>query len=463
MSIAAVILIVLGTALWRWGWRGRRIDGCELCAACNFDLSGSLRAAAEGHIAKAACPECGANIRRAGAVIRARRERRPVAMWAGVAVALFGWTLVGWLVRLQAAGPNAVMMQPYWVLRSSAQRGDSTDAKSAQGELIRRITAGELSKGKVRDLAEISLSRQSQLDKPWGAWGDVFEAADSVGAVTASQRQAFLEGMLAFQLRARPKIASGDPLPFDVFSEWRGVGSSSTRYPPSWAPGQSIKLEFESVTLGDLRIEPPSGWRGGSSGGFGKTWCTSWQSQSPCPFAAVEMAPGRYTLRARLRISCQTVGTLLPDREFLIAEGLNPDWSVTVEAPVEVVVRGTPTVTVIQDEATLRQVANTVRTSVLPDRSLLFHFQGTELPRPVAFEVFLDVEGQRTSLGYCYSLGWSVRGPDTRTSSKVLRANMQDGAPMNLVLVPSREVAKQTVDITEVAGGIEVVLPLTQQ
>jgi hypothetical protein len=157
------------------------------------------------------------------------------------------------------------------------------------------------------------------------------------------------------------------------------------------------------------------------------------------------------------------VGTLLPDREFLIAEGLNPDWTVSVEAPVEVLPKGIPTVTVVQDEATLQQFAAGAQAWFAANESLSFHSSGTELPRSVAFDVFLDAGGRRTRIGQCYSLGWMLMGPDAKDADETLRANMAQDTSASLVLVPSSEAAKQTVDIVEMAGGTEVILPVKRQ
>ena len=78
---AGAVLLVLGVALMREGYRPRRVGDSPHCARCDY-LAGGLQTAR--------CPECGADLSTPRAIVKGDRTTRPPIGRAGIAVTFLG-------------------------------------------------------------------------------------------------------------------------------------------------------------------------------------------------------------------------------------------------------------------------------------------------------------------------------------------------------------------------------------
>lgn len=237
---------LLLAAWWAWGsvrswWfsRGGKRAGTRYCRACSFDLTGLTRD--ETTPAKR-CPECGAEIDRAGAVVVGKAiTRRPKLKWAALAVALVT-TLV--FATLTVSRPPALWMHrmPDWVLVRTAKGGTNADAELALRELSMRwgfvswmptpwrvasITGlnyptDALPMGgkqppnlaAIAELAREALDRQSDRSRPWvPVWGQVIESAIALNLLDEQKRVRYQDNWINLTVTSRPKIRVGTKLP----------------------------------------------------------------------------------------------------------------------------------------------------------------------------------------------------------------------------------------------------------
>ena len=180
--VPAVWLAVAATLVLAWAWHGRQVDAHPMCRRCGFGLNG------RDPFMAPACPDCGADLRRARAVRVGRRRKRP-ALLALSACLILGSTL--WITVAswtQAKGVQFIHHAPSsWLLEDLGDR-DPRARDAALAELTRRILQGRLSRGDEQALLEQALARQADWTLPWATgWGDVVEAARAAGRLSNEQ------------------------------------------------------------------------------------------------------------------------------------------------------------------------------------------------------------------------------------------------------------------------------------
>lgn len=240
-------IALLLAAWWAWGsvrswWfsRGGKRVGTRYCRACSFDLTGLTR---DNTTPATRCPECGAEIDRAGAgVVGKAVRRRPILKWFALGVGVL--TGAGVLVSLYLRPPvEWIGWMPQWMLIHSARTGESEVAQRALQHLGRRwgyaywatypSGSGQFvppqfprpSVGGVptpdaaalADLARVAIERQADRERAWiPAWGDMIESAIAENLLTPDEIVRYRSNWLVLDLRFSPRIRRGEPLMADV-------------------------------------------------------------------------------------------------------------------------------------------------------------------------------------------------------------------------------------------------------
>lgn len=134
-------LLVGGVALVVFGIRGRVVGTEPRCVRCGYDLSGG---------GGARCPECAADVARAGAVRIGRRIRRPRAVLAGLVLCLPGAAYL----TSHVGGMNHYRWYPDWMLLLDGPGQSGLTAGDFRDEFERRLSGGMLSKQMREEFAD---------------------------------------------------------------------------------------------------------------------------------------------------------------------------------------------------------------------------------------------------------------------------------------------------------------------
>ena len=244
LLIPAAVALVAAAVLVRRGIRGTRRGSAPHCRGCDYPLVG---------IDSQRCPECGADLQAPGAVARGERVRRRSLAGLGIAMAL-----AGLLLALYAASPAVRSFDSYTVMPAGWLIDRLSDpSKSASDHawsvLKRRMQSRELSPKHRERLAELALRNQAA-----GSGGELLDwLGDAVlhGKISDAQKDRFFQQAVKLDLRVRPKVVLGDPIPYELREQCRGPGANQ-----SW--------EYE-IEYGDMSLDGTVVIRGGASGGRG--------------------------------------------------------------------------------------------------------------------------------------------------------------------------------------------------
>lgn len=223
-AIAVILLLatlLLGLILLIAGLRGRRLNDHPVCKWCRFDLEGV-------YPESVTCPECGAGLKRDGAIRIGVRRRVPTlilvgALLAAVPLAPFG--TVGWALL---TGTNIDTYKPLGILLWEAHHSDRGRLDAIAGEIADRILRQKLSPDQYQRVIEEALAFQGDPSRPWSeSWGDLIERARLDGVLTSSQAERFRSQAAVIDLRVRPRIQAGGTTPVLLTLKEARVGSSS--------------------------------------------------------------------------------------------------------------------------------------------------------------------------------------------------------------------------------------------
>jgi hypothetical protein len=143
---AGALLLLAAGILAQHAWRGRLVNWSPCCRACRFDL--------RGH-AGSSCPECGADLGRAGAVTEGLRRHRPVLLaGSGVLVVL------GVVMLLSSRFNLPVRAWDWWLLNRPvwAMEGVLRDQDQIAWQTIEaRDRAGTLSDADLRFVLALAM------------------------------------------------------------------------------------------------------------------------------------------------------------------------------------------------------------------------------------------------------------------------------------------------------------------
>jgi hypothetical protein len=436
--VVAVGLLAAGVALLVRGVRGRRIDDHPLCRRCGFDLIG-LPAGAER------CSECGADVRRPRAIRIGHRRRRPGVVVLGIVLilptflgsALVGWGLVNHVKWIEKA--------PLWYVSWQARSVIAADRDEALTELIRRISAAELSAAQVKGLTDAALSIQADLNKPWTPLqGNLIEAAWTAGILSVEDRKRYFANAPQFKLVTRPQVRRGDDLPVSVVQTGARSGTSTN----VWV--------WEEIDIdGDNELLPPQVGFGGRfpAGPMTSVPGASVSQHLKLDPARVAATPdGTKTLRVTLKLEVGPPAPTTTPPLVTTTRSLSAEW--------ELVPAGTATVRVIDDPAARERVEAHAKSTIWIQGSRNGSPIATVLvsvphpPHPLAHLVVL-----RDAAGHEWPIGGIFTQPG-RTEVAQIVSNVVShfsADEVDVVLRPDEKTALNTVELHEYWGGEAVI------
>jgi len=430
--VVAVSILAAGVGLVWLGVRGRRVDDHPVCRKCGFDLVGLP----EGSVV---CSECGADVKKRGAVRVGHRRKLKwlVGAGAGLVVMCVGFLgVVGWVV---GRGADVNEYKPVWWLMREASGGDAKVRDPALGELLRRVKDGTLSEGQLAKVVDRALEIQGDMSKAWvTGWGDMVELLRAQGELPEEKWRQYVKQGPVILLEVRPRVRIGAPLPVRV-----GHAARVGRMGVSFIKHRDLGMEI-------------------SGQAYSEYWCRglSISALFPRPDVSQYTIPATEAVVAKLKEGPQT-GKLKKDLwVYLTAPTDFVDgkvkpigtWRVELERKWELV--GGETVKLVKNEEVRWAVEKAVTVKVRRgggDRVSVWVLIQS-VPVGVAFDVFVR-EGQkewkvgRIACG-AFS-GRTDRGLDEKAAGL--------GDWCEVVLRPSKEAAEETVDVTEIWDG-EVVI-----
>jgi len=431
VGIAGVVLLVRGL-------RGHRVGDHPVCARCGYDLFGLTPETTT-------CPECGADRMRPGAVRIGRRQRRRGSIIAGVILLLLALVPIGGLVSVLIGRVNWMQVKPVSWLRASARVGTGSASDRALQELVRRLNASELSREQVDTLVSDALTIQADLTRTWQPdWGNIIEDARARGAVSDEDWETYAKQAVAgaFALEMRPKVRRCDPVPYRIRELAGRVGNGEAFW---------VSHDRGQLKLGD--VTHTSGGSGGSLltpfgvGSFG-----SHASLTPEEWARIPDGPqeAQITLAFTVREYQSN-----PDRGPVITE-----QSVNLTSPWEVVGADEPTVTLTTAPEHREGVRDSLKNIELTRRKqadgtpyLEGMFRLSQPPVDLAFDVVLRSGSREWEQG-TVSI---VAGGNTNYSTHGEDVPDADATMVDVIFVPSEEVARRSVDLTNIWGETVVI------
>lgn len=432
-GIAAMAFV--GLFLVAFGLRGKRVDDHPVCRGCRFDLVGVWPKSQT-------CPECGADLAdQARSVRTGNRQRRTPVFAVGVAIlilSLAGGLVLGW-GQTQSFNWNTI--KPTWMLKRETESPGNQTAGAALSELTKRMTAGKLDQEDVDQLAERALEVQKDFDARWlSEWGDLVDAADAQGEISAEQRIAYVRQALVsganMNMSMRETIVERDgpeslPIQFAIGNSRLG---GSRQF---W-----LLAELESLNVGGIDIPI-----NGSSSFLNVRAVAASSSQS---VRLVDLPSGLSELHAVWRLTAVDV----PGGPPIVEWTTEFSKSIDVVRPEEsgvVLAAGGVSVEQMKASVSIQRLAVTESEGSPRNANCTLLFSSP--PASLAFEVLLRAGGREWSIGHVamkagggghsFALGGQIAGLEAKSVDVVFRA--------------SAAAAERTVDLYEIWDG-EIVL-----
>ena len=203
LFVVSLILALAGVALLVAGRRGRRVGDEPRCVACGFDLRGRP---VDSH----ACPECGRDLNRPGAVVHGTRTPRRIPLLTGLALSLAA------LVGLGVIGHRAYSEFDWydhkptsWLLRD-LDTAPATNNDPDAAELLARLWDDELNDDQAEALVDAILVVQGDRGNAWPTvWSDLLEAAVDQSRLTKAQRRRYVRQAFDVGFKVRPILRRG--------------------------------------------------------------------------------------------------------------------------------------------------------------------------------------------------------------------------------------------------------------
>lgn len=244
MSTTALLvllsLLIVGVLLIALGRRGRRQNDHPQCRWCGFDLMGV-------YPASPTCPECGAGLKRPGAVRDGVRHRSIPLIVLGVLLAATPLLPLGVVGYAAVTGTNISKYLPVGVLIFQARHSSPATSPLIAAELMDRTMGKKLTVQQEQKVAGLVLELQADESKPWSEkWGDLFGRINLNGNVTADQLTAYGNHAPVLVFASRAVVRAGDPLAIRVEAGGVRVGASDTF---------RSEVTCISVTLNDTELK----------------------------------------------------------------------------------------------------------------------------------------------------------------------------------------------------------------
>lgn len=234
--LLGVACVLLGLVLLDRGFRRSRRGTAPHCRKCGYNLTG---------LPSNRCPECGTVVTAKTVVLGERRRRLALILPGLVACAL-------------ASGPfyqfghdvDWYQLRPTPWVASDLQSSDWSLDWRAWDELKRRAKVRRLPHSQLVDICLKEQGRRVEFrffDAPLG----YLERSYLDHSLSEQQEKTFLRQLLQFELVVRPRVALGDPVPYEV-KEWRGYAQRSDLH---------VRTGWLDVWLDEEEAKPPRGYR----------------------------------------------------------------------------------------------------------------------------------------------------------------------------------------------------------
>nr|HRJ49266.1 hypothetical protein [Phycisphaerales bacterium] len=221
-GIAVLLLLaacVTGVVMLWYGLRGRGINDHPVCRWCRFDLDGV-------YPESVTCPECGAGLKRQGAVRVGVRRRMPTFIAAGILLATLPLAPMGMVAWALVTGANIDSYKPLGLLLWESRVSDPARLDALAAELAARAMAGKLDPGQYRRMVDQTLAMQGNTRRPWReSWGDLIERARLDGVLTAEQEARFRSQAAVLEIETRSTARAGAYVPVRIRLKEARVGS----------------------------------------------------------------------------------------------------------------------------------------------------------------------------------------------------------------------------------------------
>ncbi len=447
LLIVVLVIVVLGAisvALIAVGLRGRRIHDRPVCARCRFDVSGLVVRAREANdLATRRCPECGADLARAGAVRQGLRQRRRVPLAFGILLLLM-IVSVGVLAMTSRGSHAGVAARLPTSALVGLSRFGADDAYLI--ELAARVTAGETSAAENASLAARVLTRMSDGAQGWSSgWDTMLLALYGVNSITDSDLDNALRNTLTATLRTRDKVRATGYLTYvaDVaLPPWRSPTTSTVGIANTTAVFRTVDGSVvATLTHGGHNLQ--SG-RMLSSGAMGSG------------VRVPDLAPGVYNVDLTVALVAGT-GARGDTLTFPI------EMPIRLTKRIEVVAADQSLVTVLDSPEQERQIRGAIASIVAraegksdaPYISATVTFK--ELPMVVAYRVYAKAAGAPEDSRF--DLGSFVAGASE--DANIRRGFGIGGQPppgfdakaIDLIFEPDATVAERSVEFMEISGA----------
>ncbi|MCL2641449.1 MAG: hypothetical protein FWD53_11425 [Phycisphaerales bacterium] len=419
-------VLVVGLYLLISGSRARRVGTEPHCRKCEYILL---------HLESSRCPECGTTISPRNTIIGEHQRRWRRAVVGGILIILGCLPMVGPVREVFAAIPWYHYKPAGWVF---ADLDSSIMFDEAIAELRRRDSLKKLPESVRQKLIENALLEQAATTAfPRQKLLEYLSDTFADGRLTSSQAELCLDQAVVVTLTARPIVAEGEKLPLRMGREHRlGRPTISISSPTLWyryenAP-YKIDGETQPYTGGDGQSGSiSSGTSGGSSffhksaGPVGKhvieidTNWTFWYGPYGDEAASRKLGTHTHTAKAAYEV-------------------VSPDFAPKIE------LLHTPDLharmlTYVQIESLTHRKS---------DGWLSVDVKLTRVPCDVAFDVFIKIDQEEIKAGSIAC----AKGRSTvfRTHGS---CNKQLPAKVTVLLRPSIDAAKNTVDLTAIYSG----------
>ncbi|MEX2219586.1 MAG: hypothetical protein WD749_12605 [Phycisphaerales bacterium] len=469
--LGLIAAIVTGVVLVILGLRGKRLNRNPTCGDCRFDLSGRP----EGTIT---CPECGAGLKRPGAIRIGQRRKRPLFIVGGGVLAGFPMLLVGTAAFAMLTGSEVDSYKPFWLLSWEARYVSAARSQSIATEIGRRIAAKTLAPEQRAAAVAVALDIQGDPTRPWcHQWGDLIEDARMDGKLSDEDQARFRRQAAVLEWTARPRVRAGGVLPVVAKLKEARVGSQTMMQ--GIAMLKSMTVDGEKAARGKPQMPGMEMW-GFPGMGVGQPvgWFQLTGSKNPWGMGAIEsqvQVPVSVPAGAGAgRHECGVTISVRPIDMNAMRAGFNwntmneqdsPDASEhSTSMSFEVVGEGEPAIELVEPTPDL---AAKLKAQLGPQdvqvwagmgRSVMAQFSVADLPVDVAFDVHISNEGRTWKIGsFTSGTGWEqgfygYGGPDKQRHVSGPARGLK-GTTVTVTLKPSPGAAERTLEVTKIYNG----------
>ena len=422
--LIALLAMFAGIALIRRGRRGRAIDDHPVCRRCGFDLVGLPE---DSH----RCSECGADLRVRRAIVRGRHVPRTGSLIGGGLLVLTSAFMLFLPTTIEFRRNGLTPYKPIWLLIREARSSNALTSNVALRELLRRTENPKLGDGSWREIADAGLDVQANPTSAWHQeWGDLIERARARHALDDERWQRYLRQGIRATLQVRTKVRRGDAVPYRIDYDCRfatnGVQAMLVHETAIDAAPRTPDSSMSNI----IRTSWPGSWPGNYDPG---------------------RAPGQQSAQSQLGL--HTLNVLMHVQVYGTARSPEAHHDMDLPARFELVSEDEALVAPIEDATASLERSLSITPQLRHPKSADMNRLSdlTVGPRrfPIAFDVYVnDGTGERRLRSLALAAGQSFT-----TFGFFLPEDLR-GTDVDLILRPSPDAARQTVDQTQYWNGV---------